>query len=101
MACIYLLKSSSPSKQLMIMQKKSVLLFPLLVLLLTACHSSKQPIGSTADIIAGSKTLYQFKWYLTTLQGQNITPNEHAIPYIIFKQGNPDKVSGNTGCNNL
>ena len=73
----------------------------LFVQFFNACHTSKPSIGTTSDVIEGSKTLYQYKWELTELQGQTIPAGKAKIPYLQFSEGPPNKVFGNTGCNNL
>jgi len=84
------------------MQKAITIFFSLAALLFfNACHTAKPSIGTTSDIIEGSKTLYQYKWELAQLQGQAIPAGNAKIPYLQFAEGQPNKVFGNTGCNNL
>ena len=83
------------------MHKKIILLFSFAVLLLIACQSPKQSTGTSSDIIEGSKTLYQYNWELAELQGQAIPAGNVKIPYLQFAKGQINKVTGNTGCNNL
>lgn len=63
------------------------------VLLLPSCQRPK-----TAEALSGStEVLYKYQWGLTELAGQPILPTK--APYIKFVQGETDKVSGYTGCN--
>ncbi len=84
------------------MQKAITVFFSLAaVLFFTACHIAKPSTGTTSDVIKGSKTLYQYKWELAELKGQAIPAGNIKIPYIQFAKGQINKVTGNTGCNNL
>jgi len=84
------------------MKKKNLIFGSIIILLIfIACHSSKQSDGSTADIISGSETLFQFTWNLTELQDLPVTAKTYQVPFLLFTQGQPNRVSGNTSCNNL
>ncbi|MEO5636710.1 MAG: META domain-containing protein [Chitinophagaceae bacterium] len=70
-----------------------------LLFMLISCHSSK-PINEAVP--GGSEMLYQYKWYLTELQGQPFTfIGNDNYAHLLFSAGQPNKVTGSTGCNRL
>ncbi len=70
-----------------------------LFFMLNSCHSSK-PISSGTP--GGSEMLYQYKWYLNELQGEPFTfIGNDNYAHLLFSTGQPNKVSGSTGCNRL
>lgn len=72
--------------------------FVITIILLGGCHSAKQTTGDNN----ANEMLYKYKWYLTELEGQPFTftgNNDYA--HLLFTAGQPNKVSGSTGCNRL
>ncbi|CAN5427796.1 hypothetical protein BH20BAC1_BH20BAC1_01500 [soil metagenome] len=71
-----------------------------LLFTLNSCHTIK-PIseGSTG----ANEMLYNYKWYLTDLEGKPYTfaGRDNDYTYLLFNAGSPAKVSGFTGCNRL
>jgi heat shock protein HslJ len=80
------------------MKKKSTIV-SFIILILMGCNSSKPTIGVTTG---GSEMLYKYKWYLTELQGQPFTfIGNDNYAHLLFTAGQPNRVSGSTGCNRL
>lgn len=52
---------------------------------------------------SANKNLYQYKWYLSVLDGKPYTfdGSNNDYTWLLFNEGNPAKVSGFTGCNRL
>lgn len=65
-----------------------------------SCHSSRNLGKSSATT---NEALYQFKWYLSELNGKAYTfmgtNNENS--WIQFSNDKPTRVSGSTGCNRM
>lgn len=83
------------------MKKNSLIIFAfLLMFALGGCHSSKSISGKTVN---NKEMLYQYKWYLSELDGKPYTfvGNNNETSWLLFTEGNPSRVSGYTGCNNL
>ncbi len=72
--------------------------FILTIILFAACDSTK-PI--TGDKYGGSEMLYQYQWDLVELQGQPVTFSGDKNANLLFTAGQPNKISGSTGCNRL
>ncbi len=72
----------------------------LIMVALGGCHSSKSISGQA---LTSKQMLYQYKWYLSELDGKPYTfiGNNNETSWLLFSEGNPTKVSGYTGCNNL
>ncbi|MEO6315573.1 MAG: META domain-containing protein [Chitinophagaceae bacterium] len=68
-------------------------------LFMSGCHSGKAHGGV---VPGGSEMLYQYKWYLTELQGRQYTfIGNDNYAHLLFSAGKPNKVSGSTGCNRI
>jgi heat shock protein HslJ len=72
----------------------------LIMFALGGCHSSKSISGQA---LSSKQMLYQYKWYLSELDGKPYTfvGTNNETSWLLFSEGNPTKVSGYTGCNNL
>jgi len=69
-----------------------------IIILIAGCHSTNQIGGK----LGGSEMLYQYKWYLSELQGQPFTfIGDNNYAHLLFSAGQPNKVTGSTGCNAL
>ncbi len=75
-----------------------ITVFFLTIILMAGCDSTK-PI--TGDKYGGSEMLYQYQWDLVELQGQPIAPTGDKNANLLFTTGQPNKISGSTGCNRL
>jgi heat shock protein HslJ len=69
------------------------------IALLLSCNNSKKTIAADATVAANSGTemLYQFQWNLTELNSVAVPSTAKA--FFLLSPGQPNKVSGNTGCN--
>ncbi len=70
-----------------------------IIIFIVGCHSTKPVTGGTSG---GSEMLYKNKWYLTELQGQpfSFIGNDNYA-HLLFSPGQPNRVTGSTGCNRL
>ncbi len=82
------------------MKKNSVVIASLTIIILIAgCHITN-PIGGRPG--GGSEMPYKYKWYLAELQGQPFTfIGDNNYAHLLFIAGQPNKVTGSTGCNRL
>ncbi len=70
-----------------------------MIIVLAGCHSTKPITGGTPG---GSEMLYKNKWYLNELQGQPFTfIGNDNYAHLLFSVGQPNRVTGSTGCNRL
>lgn len=70
-----------------------------MIIVIAGCHSTKAISSNTSG---GSEILDQNKWYLNELQGQPFTfIGNDNYAHLLFSSGQPNKVSGSTGCNRL
>lgn len=69
-----------------------------LVTALGSCDNSKKVTQSPANN-TGSEALYQGEWKLTEVQGEVVPLESRAM--LAFTAGQPNKVSGSTGCNRM
>ena len=65
-----------------------------LLILIAGCHSTK-PV---ATVPGGSEMLYANQWNLAELNRKTITSSDANL---LFSAGQPNRVSGSTGCNKL
>ncbi|MEO6914992.1 MAG: META domain-containing protein [Chitinophagaceae bacterium] len=68
------------------------------IIVATGCQNTK--VVSTGGSI-GSEMLYKSKWYLSEVQGKNVNADNGNYAYLLFSPGQPNKVTGSTGCNRL
>lgn len=82
------------------MNKNFFLITSLAIIIVTVgCHTSQPISGGTSR---GSEMLYKYKWYLSELQGRPFTFIGHDnYAHLLFSAGQPNKVTGSTGCNRL
>ncbi len=73
--------------------------------MLNSCHNSKGISSSkpaSSQTSGGSEILYQYKWYLTELEGKPFTfAGNNSYAYLLFTPGQQNRVTGSTGCNRL
>lgn len=67
---------------------------------MSSCDNSKKITTEPAAANnTGSKALYQSEWKLTEVQGEVVPSESKAM--LAFTAGQPNKVSGSTGCNRM
>lgn len=78
----------------------SFIFIALYMVTLGSCHSSKSVTGHAMN---NKQELYQYKWYLSELDGKPYTfvGSNNELSWLLFTEENPVKVSGFTGCNRL
>ncbi len=69
-----------------------------IIIVVAGCYGSKA-IKSSSSI--GSEMLYKNKWYLTEVQGESVNAGNDNHAHLLFSAGQPNKVTGSTGCNRL
>lgn len=69
-----------------------------IIIVAAGCHNTKEV--STGPSV-GSEILYKSKWYLSEVQGENVNAGNGNYAHLLFSPGQPNKVTGSTGCNRL
>lgn len=70
------------------------------LIIVSSCSETKKAAGDVAtEKNNGSGALYQNEWKLAEVQGETIVANSRAM--LSFTAGQPNKVSGHTGCNRM
>ncbi len=70
-----------------------------LIAAMSSCDNSKKIPAVTESSSTGSEALYQSEWKLTEVQGQMVPSESKAM--FALTPGQPNKVSGSTGCNRM
>lgn len=71
----------------------------LTIFFMDSCKPTQMNQPSRGADHQGSEALYQYTWNLLELEGTAVT--SFKTPYLQFSQGQVNRVSGNTGCNEL
>jgi heat shock protein HslJ len=69
-----------------------------IIMVIASCSSAKVV---SAGPSAGSEMLYKSKWYLSEVQGDPVNAGDGNYAHLLFSPGQPNKVTGSTGCNRL
>lgn len=70
----------------------------MLLNILYSCHHTH--LVTTQPTYGGSEMLYQYKWDLTELNNQPVSPGSDTA-HLLFYPGQVNRVSGSAGCNRL
>lgn len=68
------------------------------LILLGGCSGNKTTTGNGSG---SSSQLTEYTWYLAELKGKPYVTNAESHAHLVFTQGQPNKLSGSTGCNRL